>query len=131
MRPYFLQAENNERGASEHHGIGGPAQRRRPALAAPVSADFLAAAQAAGIPRSADYNSPEQDGAAMFQVYQRNGRRWSAADAYLRPAMKRPNLEVVTHATVHELELDGTARTGVRYADGAAGARRRSTPSAR
>ena len=73
-----------------------------------------------GIPRIDDYNGPEQDGVSMFQVTQRNGRRWSAADAFLRPALKRPNLEVLTGATVLGLELEGDRAVGVRYRAGAA-----------
>jgi choline dehydrogenase len=115
VRPYFLKAENDERGGSEHHGVGGPVNVQNQRSPRRINADFLEAAQAAGIPRCADYNSPEQDGCDMFQVFQKNGRRWSAADAYLRPVMKRPNLEVVTHATVEGLELEGTRVTGVRY----------------
>ena len=51
---------------------------------------LLAASEAAGIPYVPDYNGPEQDGCSMFQVNQQNGRRWSAADAFLRPALDRP-----------------------------------------
>src|SRR4051794_18503110 len=117
VRPYFLKAENDERGASEHHGVGGPVNIQNQRSPRRINADFLEAAQAAGIPRCRDYNSPEQDGCDMFQVFQKHGRRWSAADAYLRPAMKRPNLEVVTHALVEGLDLDGRRVTGVRYKD--------------
>ena len=94
LRPYFLKAENDERGASEHHGVGGPVNIQNQRSPRHVNADFIKAAEACGIPRSADYNSPEQDGVGMFQTFQKNGRRWSCADAYLRPAMKRDNLEV-------------------------------------
>ena len=69
----------------------------------------------------ADYNGPEQDGAAMFQVTQRNGRRWSAADAFLRSALDRPNLELVTGATVTGLELRRGRALGVRYRRGGEG----------
>src|SRR6476619_7766430 len=64
VRPYFLKAENNERGASEHHAVGGPlnvADERSPQ---PLTARFLTAAEAAGIPRVPDYTGPEQDGAS-------------------------------------------------------------------
>src|SRR3954466_10022503 len=115
VRPYFLKAENDERGASEHHGVGGPVNIQNQRSPRHVNRDFLEAAQAAGIPRSRDYNSPEQDGCDMFQVFQKRGRRWSAADAYLRPALKRPNLEVITNAMVQGLQLDGRRVTGVRY----------------
>ena len=84
----------------------------------PLTERLLAASEAAGIPRIADYNGPEQDGASMFQVTQRNGRRWSAADAYLRPALKRPNLEVRhRRARCCGVELEGDRATGVRYRD--------------
>jgi choline dehydrogenase len=112
--PYFIKAEDNVRGASAYHGAGGPlhvAEQRSPR---PMSARLLAASEAAGIPRVADYNGPEQDGASMFQVTQKDGRRFSAADAYLRPASKRPNLEVRTNATVLGVELEGTRAVGVR-----------------
>lgn len=119
--PYFLRAENNERGPSEFHAVGGPlnvADQRSPR---PLARELLGACEAAGIPYVADYNGPEQDGASMFQVTQRNGRRWSAADAYLRPALKRPNLEVITGARVLGLELQGERVTGVRYRTGRGG----------
>ncbi len=116
--PYFLRAEHNERGASEFHAVGGPlnvADQRSPR---PLTQELLDACQVAGIPYVADYNGPEQDGASMFQVTQKHGRRWSAADAYLRPALKRPNLQVVTGARVLSLQLDGERVTGVRYRTG-------------
>jgi choline dehydrogenase-like flavoprotein len=112
--PYFVRAEDNARGASEYHGAGGPlhvAEQRSPR---PLDGRLLAACEAAGIPRIADYNGPEQDGASMFQVTQRNGRRFSAADAYLRPARSRPNLQVRTNATVLGVELEGDRAVGVR-----------------
>ena len=115
--PLFKRAENNERGASEVHGAGGPlnvADQRSPR---PLTRRFLEAAQAAGIPANRDINSPEQDGVTITQVTQRNGRRWSCADAYLRPAMKRPNLTVITGAQVLGIELDGERATGIRWRD--------------
>src|SRR3954470_14400973 len=117
VRPYFLRAEHNERGASEHHAVGGPlhvADERSPR---PLTRRFLQAAERVGIPRIADYNGPEQDGASLCQVTQRNGRRWSAADAYLRPALERPNLEVRTGAHVLRVELEGARAVGVRLRD--------------
>ena len=117
VQPYFLRAENNERGESEHHASGGPlnvADERSPRR---LTGRFLAAAERAGIPRVPDYNGPEQDGASPVQVTQRNGKRFSAADAYLRPNMKRENLAVVTGAQVLRVELEGDRATGVRYRD--------------
>jgi choline dehydrogenase-like flavoprotein len=115
VRPYFLRAEDNARGASEHHAAGGPLRVEDERSPRPLTARFLASAEAAGIPRIDDYNGPEQDGASPVQVTQRNGRRWSAADAYLRPNMERDNLSVVTGASVLRVELEGGRAVGVRY----------------
>jgi choline dehydrogenase len=113
--PYFLRSEHNERGASEFHGVGGPLNVAEQHSPRPLNRALMEASTAAGIPWRADYNGPEQDGVSMFQVTQKNGRRWSTADAYLRPAAKRPNLEIVTGALVLGLELEGDRVTGVRY----------------
>src|ERR1700760_3201438 len=88
--PYFLKSEDNDRGASEFHAAGGPlrVQEQRSPRAS-VARRLIRASEAAGIPLRADYNGPEQDGVAMFQVTQRHGARWSTADAFLRPALKR------------------------------------------
>ena len=115
--PYFLKSETNARGASEYHGGDGPLQVSEQRSPRPLNRRLLAASQAAGIPRIDDYNGPEQDGVSMFQVTQRDGRRWSAADAYLRPAMKRPNVDVRTKVTVLGLELEGDRAVGVRIRD--------------
>ncbi|MBI5105423.1 MAG: GMC family oxidoreductase N-terminal domain-containing protein [Solirubrobacterales bacterium] len=112
--PYFKRSEDNVRGASEFHGAGGELRVREQRSPRPLNRRLLAACEGAGIPRIPDYNGPEQDGASMFQVTQHNGRRWSAADAFLRPALKRPNLEVRTNATVLGVELEGGRAVGVR-----------------
>jgi choline dehydrogenase len=115
VKPYFLEAEDNERGASEHHAVGGPLRVEDARSPRPLTGRFLAACEEAGIPRIDDYNGHEQDGAALVQVTQRRGRRWSAADAYLRPALKRPNLDLLTGAHALGLELEGSRAVGVRY----------------
>ena len=115
--PYFKKSEDNVRGPSEFHGAGGPlrvAEQRSPR---PLDRGLLEACAAAGIPNIADYNGPEQDGASMFQVTQRNGRRWSAADAFLRPVLRRPNLEVRTKTSVLGLQFDRATARGVRLSD--------------
>jgi choline dehydrogenase len=117
VRPYFLRAEDNARGASEHHAAGGPLRVEDERSPRAVTKTFLAAAEQTGIPYRDDYNGPEQDGCALVQVTQRGGRRWSTADAYLKPAEDRPNLTVATGAHVLGLEFDGDRATGVRYAD--------------
>ena len=116
--PYFLKAEDNQRGQSEFHGTGGPVRVEDERSPRPLTARALAEIENAGVPRIDDYNGPEQDGVAPVQVFQKNGRRWSMADAYLRPVMKRPNLTVLTKQQVTGLELSGTRATGVKVAAG-------------
>ncbi len=116
IRPYFLRAEDNARGPSEHHAVGGPLRVEDERSPRPLTGRFLAACEQAGVPRIDDYNGPEQDGASLAQVTQRNGRRWSAADAYLRPALDRPNLDVLTGVQVLGIELAGGRAVGVRHA---------------
>jgi len=119
--PYFMKSEDNVRGASEFHGVGGPLRVSEQRSPRPIDRRLLEASALAGIPRIADYNGPEQDGASMFQVTQRNGRRLSAADAFLRPALRRPNLEVRTNVTVLGIEFEGDRAVGVRLRRGRGG----------
>ena len=119
--PYFIRSEDNARGASEFHGAGGPLRVSEQRSPRPLDTLLLQASAAAGIPRIADYNGPEQDGVSMFQVTQRNGARVSAADAFLRPALKRPNLEVRTRTSVLGIELEGDRAVGVRLRKGRSG----------
>jgi choline dehydrogenase-like flavoprotein len=119
--PYFKRSEDNVRGASEYHGAGGPLRVSEQRSPRPLDRRLLAASESAGIPRIADYNGPEQDGVSMFQVTQRDGRRWSAADAFLRPALTRPNLDLRTGAQVLGVELADGRAVGVRVASGRSG----------
>ncbi|MDX6639980.1 MAG: choline dehydrogenase [Solirubrobacteraceae bacterium] len=116
--PYFLKSEDNVRGASEFHGVGGPVRVEEQRSPRRLTARIMAAVENAGVPRVADYNGPEQDGVSPVQVFQKGGRRWSAADAFLRPAIKRPNLTVLTKRAVVGLELRDGRVTGVRLAGG-------------
>src|SRR5713101_9762876 len=113
--PYFKKAENQERGASEYHGTGGPLNVADLRCVNPLSRAFVDACAEVGLPRNSDFNGPEQEGVGMFQVTQKAGKRHSAADAYLRPALKRPNLTVHTHAQATRLLLEGTHAFGVEY----------------
>jgi choline dehydrogenase-like flavoprotein len=119
--PYFIRSEDNARGASEFHGAGGPLRVSEQRSPRAMDRRLLAACAASGIPQVPDYNGPEQDGVSMFQVTQRNGQRFSAADAFLRPALKRPNLEVRTGVTVLGVELQGDRAVGVRVRKGRRG----------
>ncbi len=114
--PYFLRSEDNARGASQFHGAGGPLRVSEQRSPRPINRRFIEASEAAGIPRSPDYNGPEQDGVATFQVTQHGGKRWSAADGYLRPVRDRPNLTMRTGAQVRRVELEGDRAVGVRLA---------------
>src|SRR3954469_21410970 len=117
VRPYFLKAEDNARGPSEHHATGGPLRVEDERSPRPLTRRFLAAAEENGIAYVDDYNGPEQDGAALCQVTQRNGKRWSTNDAYLRPVRDRGNLEIVTGAAGERVRLSGGRATGVAYRD--------------
>ena len=118
VKPYFLRAEDNSRGQSEDHATGGPLRVEDLRSPRELTGTFLEAAESVGIPLIEDYNGPEQDGAAVAQVTQRKGRRWSTNDGYLAPARSRSNLKVITGADVLRVELDGTRATGVRYRTG-------------
>ena len=112
--PYFLRSEDNVRGPSEFHGSGGPLRVSDQRSPRPMNPRFLAACAAAGVRQIADYNGPEQDGASVFQVTQRDGRRFSAADAFLRPALARPNLTLAAKASVLGIEFEHDRAVGVR-----------------
>lgn len=111
--PYFLRAEDNERGASELHGQGGPLRVSEGRSRHPLSAAWLEAAQQAGFNRNPDFNGPEQDGVGHYQLTQRDGLRCSTAVAYLEPVLHRPNLEVLTDALVSRILFNGSRATGV------------------
>ncbi len=111
--PYFLRAEDNERGASELHGAAGPLRVSENRSRYRTCEAFIEAGVEAGIPRTEDFNGPEQDGVGWYQVTQRDGLRCSAAVAYLHPVLQRPNLTVETDAQATRLLLDGVRAIGV------------------
>ncbi len=116
--PYFKRSENNSRGPSELHGTGGPLEITDLVMPNPLSERIVESAAATGIPRNADFNSPEQDGVGMNQVTQKRGMRFSAADAYLpRTVRRRKNLAIATRAQALGLELADGRATGIRYQD--------------
>jgi choline dehydrogenase len=116
--PYFKKSENQERGASEFHGVGGPVNVADPRYVNPLTRAFLAAAGEIGIARNSDFNGAEQDGAALYQVTQKNGARWSAADGYLLPARERSNLTVLTGAHATRVLIEGKRAVGVAFLRG-------------
>jgi choline dehydrogenase-like flavoprotein len=114
MLPYFKRAEDNERGQDEFHGVGGPLPVSDVRSRNAISEAFIDAAIACGLPPNDDFNGAKQDGVGWYQLTQRNGVRASAAAAYLRPAMSRPNLHVETHVQVVKVLFEGTRAVGVR-----------------
>jgi len=116
--PYFRRAEDQENGASEFHGTGGPLSVQNLRHTNPLSAVFIEAAGQAGQPLTDDFNGPRQRGFGYYQVTQRDGRRCSSAVAYLHPAMTRTNLTVRTHAQATRILLEGQRATGVEYRKG-------------
>ena len=115
--PLFKRAEKNERGADDYHGDQGPLSVSNMRIQRPITDAWVAAAQAEGYPYNPDYNGEDQEGVGFFQLTARNGRRCSAAVAYLNPIKDRPNLTIITHAMVESVKLGGTRATGVVYRD--------------
>jgi choline dehydrogenase len=115
LLPYFLRAESNSRGASAYHGASGPLSVQDLRYKSDLTGAFITAAKNCGQRVNDDFNGPSQEGVGYYQVTQRGGRRWSAADAYLHPATGRPNLTVQTDALVTGLVIEGGRATGVRY----------------
>jgi choline dehydrogenase len=111
--PYFLKAEDNERGASEWHATGGPLPVSDQRSGNAISPAFVEAGVEAGLARNEDFNGAEQDGAGMYQLTQRGGLRASAAVAYLHPASERPNLTVMPYMHVNRVLFEGRRAVGV------------------
>lgn len=112
--PYFKKSEHNERGANEYHATGGPLNVADLRTRNPLSEAFVQAAVQMGIPANPDFNGAMQEGSGFFQVNQKNGTRHSAAHAFLRPVLSRPNLSVRTGVHVQGLLLEGLRVVGVR-----------------
>ena len=113
--PYFRRAENDGFGGSEWTGGSGPLRVGALRDTNPLTHAFLEAAAASGLTRVEHLNHGDQEGVGHTPVNQWKGRRWSTADAYLRPAMRRPNLEVRTGCLVTRVVLDGQRAVGVDY----------------
>ncbi|MEP4770257.1 MAG: choline dehydrogenase [Roseibium sp.] len=116
--PLFKRSEDQERGADDFHGTGGPLSVSNMRIQRPICDAWVAAAQTAGYPFNPDYNGAEQEGVGYFQLTTKNGRRCSSAVAYLKPARSRENLQIITHALVSRINLDEARKvTGVTYKD--------------
>lgn len=113
LLPYFKRAEDNDRGESEHHGIGGPLKVSDGGYRSPATKAFVDAALEAGFEANADFSGPTQQGFGFYQVTGRAGERCSAATAYLHPASHRPNLSVKTRLLVERVFFEGGRAAGV------------------
>lgn len=113
--PYFRKAENNQRGESEIHGVGGPLDVSDVTEQSVICEAMIAAGQEVGIPYNDDINGRVQEGIGYHQATIRNGKRCSTAVAYLNPAKKRPNLRVEADAQAKHVILDGKRAVGVAY----------------
>jgi Choline dehydrogenase and related flavoproteins len=113
--PYFLKSEDNYRGRSAMHGAGGEWRVERQRLSWPILDAFRDAAEELGIPRTDDFNTGNNEGSGYFEVNQRGGIRWNTTKAFLRPALKRPNLRVLTGAETEKIEFEGRAAKVVSF----------------
>jgi choline dehydrogenase len=117
--PYFIRLENHCWGASEYHGATGPIRvSDMSSTVHPLCHEFLAACGALEIPTTRDFNGAQPEGAGFWQVAIHEGVRVSTASAYLRPAMRRVNLDVQLHALATRVLFDGTRASGVEYERG-------------
>jgi choline dehydrogenase len=116
--PYFRKSEDQVRGEDPYHGTGGPLAVSEQRDFHPLARAHLQAAVEAGYPLNPDFNGADQEGFGRYQVNMRNGRRWSTARGFLRPAGKRPNLAVVTNAYASRILFEGRRAVGVEYTVG-------------
>jgi choline dehydrogenase len=116
--PVFRKSEDHHAGETESHGAGGEWRVEKQRLRWTILEAWREAAAQAGIPKIDDYNRGDNEGSSFFEVNQKRGVRWNAAKAFLRPALNRPNLKVVTGAEVVRLRMEGRRATGVEYREG-------------
>jgi len=113
--PAFKKLEDHFLGDTEHHGKGGGWRIEAPRLAWAVLDAVADAASEMGIPRTADFNTGDNEGIGYFHVNQKRGRRWSSARGFLKPALKRPNLRLETHVLADRLIVEHGRAVGIRY----------------
>ncbi len=113
--PYFKRAEANENGGDDFHGSEGPLHVSNGRSANPLFRTFVQAGMEAGHPGTKDFNGAQQEGFGPYQMTIHNGRRWSAASAYLTPVLARPNLTVESNAQVSRVLFEGKRAVGVEF----------------
>jgi choline dehydrogenase len=117
--PLFKRSEDHWRGADAHHGRGGELRVEEQRLRWDILDRFADAAEEAGIPRTADFNTGDNTGSGKFEVTQRRGVRWNAVKAFLRPVLARSNLRIITGALIDRLSFEQLRATGVEFSLGA------------
>lgn len=115
MLPYFKKSENQQHGASQFHGADGVLSVTDPLAPAVISHRFVEAAVALGYECNPDFNGAQQEGAGLYQLTIKDGKRHSTAAAFLVPILDRPNLTVTTSALVTRLLFEGMRTIGVEY----------------
>ncbi len=113
--PYFIKAENQERGESEYHGVGGPLSVSDQRIQLPLLNEFQNAAEEFGIPKTKDFNTGDNHGCGYFQVTEKDGFRCSTSVGYLNPIKNRKNLKIMTKAHVKNIDFEGTKAVGISY----------------
>ncbi len=115
--PYFKRSESNEHGGDEFHGGAGPLHVSSGKSSNPLFRSFIRAGVEAGFAENPDFNGASQEGFGPYQLTIRDGKRWSAASAYLRPALDRKNLTIQSHAHVTRILFEGKRAIGVQFAE--------------
>jgi choline dehydrogenase-like flavoprotein len=115
--PYFRKGEGNQRFLNVYHGAEGPVGVSMPLAPLPIADAFIQAAQQYGIPYNHDFNGAQQAGTGFYQVTQRNGKRSSTSQAYLKPLANRTNLEVRTGVKVDRILVENARATGIEIRD--------------
>ncbi|MBD2157280.1 GMC family oxidoreductase N-terminal domain-containing protein [Leptolyngbya sp. FACHB-16] len=113
--PYFKKSEHQQRGASDFHGVDGELSVTDVMAPAAVSNCFVDACVLMGYDYNPDFNGPQQEGAGPYQLTVKDGKRHSAAAAFLLPILDRPNLTITTGALVTRLLFEGSRAVGVEY----------------
>jgi len=113
--PYFIKSEDHFAGASKFHGAGGELRVEQQRLHWDLLDAFRDAAEQYGISKIDDFNRGDNTGSSYFQVTQKSGWRWSAADAFLHPVLHRPNLRLQIHALVRRIVIENGRAVGVEF----------------
>ncbi len=121
--PYFKRSETLEGGGDQWHGGDGPLYVSKSSTPNPIYSAAIEAGRQAGYKVTADFNGFQQEGWGPYQLTIRDGQRWSAARAYLHPAMARPNLTCITGARTSKIIIENGRATGVEYVDAKSGAK--------